>query len=98
MLFIIAVNVIFIVNEVCIDKCLYGDDLVLFYSTLSAAIIKHKFQRALNKIIENAENSVAKTNCVSFYSRRVRCSNPTLKINGVGIQYQREMSGCEYHN
>ena len=58
-LFIIAVNDIFIANEVCIEKCLYGDDLVLFYSILSTAIIEHKlFQRALNKIIENAENKI----------------------------------------
>ena len=57
--------------EARIGTCLYVDNTALFYLALSTAMIKYKMQRAVNKIIENAENmgfcfSLVKTTCIHF--------------------------------
>ena len=95
-LFIIAINDIFKGIQACIEKCLYVDDLDLFYSGSSTAMIKCKLKRAVNKITQNAENmgfcfSVVKTICIHFCRSQVKCPNLTQKINRYEIQYQREV-------
>ena len=58
------------------EKCLYVDDLALFYSSSSTAIIKYKLQRAVCKMTKNSENigftfSIAKTAFISVEISKV---------------------------
>lgn len=73
-------------------KCLYGDDLALFYSANATAKIKLKMQDYIVVLVENANNIgfsflSTKTTCVHFCRKRGRQQYPTLAINGVRLFY-----------
>ncbi|KAK7867868.1 hypothetical protein R5R35_008617 [Gryllus longicercus] len=91
-LFIIAINRMFDGIEASIGKCMYVDDIAIFYSAKSLGMVKFKMQNAINKLVQNAKNigfsfTAAKTKCVHFSRKRKSYRDPELTLNGVQLTY-----------
>ena len=86
-LFAVAINSVLDVIPGDIKKCLYVDDLCIWYSSNYMPSIERKLQQALNKI-DNWTNTTGfsfsseKTMVVRFHRKRGTQPEPTLTLNG----------------
>lgn len=90
-LFAIAINDLVASIDTAVNRCLYVDDLVLFYSAKSMEDIENSLQAAIDKVVDEAELkgfrfSTEKTKCVHFCRKRQPHDHPQLNIKGVPIE------------
>lgn len=90
-LFGIAVNDLITSIPERLGKCMYVDDLVLFYSGDSMAEITQNIQEGINTLVEVADNkgfrfSDTKTICMHFCRKRIEHNEPILYLNESRIE------------
>ena len=89
-LFAVAINSVLNVIPADIKKCLYVDDLCIWYSSNYMPSIQRKLQQALNKISDWTRStgfsfSTEKTMAVRFHRKRGIQPEPDLTLNGSPI-------------
>ena len=75
------------------EKCLYVDDLALFYSAKATPTDLRKVHSAIDKLVENANVidflfSATKTTCLHFCRKKRTHPNPVLTIYGVRLDFR----------
>ena len=86
-LFTIAINGMFEGIEKSFGKCLYPDNLALFYLAKATEMIKRK----MHPLVERFSFSAIKTTCVHFCQNQGRFLDPMLTVNGVPRYYKPEI-------
>ncbi|KAG5860668.1 hypothetical protein JTB14_003373 [Gonioctena quinquepunctata] len=91
LIFAIAINSIIEDLNPDIGRCLYVDDLTIYYSAASMTVIENTLQMAIDTLSQKAEHlgwkfSVTKTSCVHFCRLRSPHIGPELKLYGQNLQ------------
>ncbi|KAG5871268.1 hypothetical protein JTB14_024338 [Gonioctena quinquepunctata] len=91
LIFAIAINSIIEDLNPDIGRCLYVDDLTIYYSAASMTVIENTLQMAIDTLSQKAEHlgwkfSVTKTSCVHFCRLRSPHIDPKLKLYGQNLQ------------
>lgn len=101
-LFAIAVNGLLTEIDESVGRCMYVDDLAIFYSSKSMQNIEDTLQQNIDQLVEAAERKVyrfspSKTKCVHFCRLRKPHEDPIVPINGKRIDCQTTVKFLNYH-